>query len=75
MTSPIRSRKVRTILKLEAEIARLSDRVAKHEVRARPLRLKVQAREARMHILLNELTGTQLSELKRATMERDSPNG
>ena len=71
--TPIRSRKVRTILRYREEIARLQERLDKLDAKARPLRHKIAIRQVRADEVLRSLTGGQLGELQQHQVERKAP--
>ena len=70
---PFRSRKVRSILKLEAEIAKLLNQIMAIDLRAVPYRRKLDVKRTRHRDLVASLTGTQLGELRRARAQEGIP--
>jgi hypothetical protein len=71
---PIRSRKVRRILRLEAQAARWAMRRARTHARAEVFRRRVEACLTEARAIEASLTGSQLGELRRTrtTTQTDS---
>ena len=63
---PIRSRKVRRVLRLEAQAARLAMRQARTQARAEVYRRRLEACLHEARVIEGGLTGSQLGELRRA---------
>lgn len=71
----IRSRKVRRILRLEAQAARWRRQQARTQARADLYRRRLAACLAEARALEASLTGTQLGELRRARITTTSNGG
>ena len=71
----IRSRKVRRILRLEAQAARLGRQQARTQARAELYQRRLTACLAEARALEASLTGTQLGELRRARITTTSNEG
>jgi hypothetical protein len=76
---PIRSRKVRRILRLDAQAGRLRQRQERTQARAELYRHRLEACFHEARVLEGSLTGSQLGELRRArtsteiTTKEDEP--
>jgi len=64
--SALRSRKVRRILRLEAQATRVEARQAKAQSRAELLRRRTEALRTEARAIEGSLTGSQLGDLHRA---------
>jgi hypothetical protein len=75
--APIRSRKVRRILRLEVRAARLRQRQARAQARAELYRRRLEACLHEARAIEVGLTGSQLGELRRArtTTQTDAKEG
>lgn len=67
--TPVRSRKVRKVLKLEARAARLLTRYERALTCAAPLLRRAEALRREVRTVEPTLTGTELGELRRARTE------
>ena len=63
---PVRSRKVRRILRLEEQAARMQARLEKAQTRAELFRRRTEALRAEARAIEGSLTGGRLGELQRA---------